>query len=647
MAKRPKKTTPISTDPIDQATAYARGVAAGDIVAGPHVRDACARHLKDLEHGASRNLTWDVAAAQKAIGFFKDVLRLNGGKFEGLPFVLNGWQGFVIGSLWGWRRADGTRRFRTAYIETAKGSGKSPLAAGIGLLMLCADNEARAEVYAAAVKADQAKVLFRDAVSMVELSSDLASRLHLSGGVTPDNIAHVASGSFFRPISSERQGRGQSGPRPSCCLLDEIHEMQGHGMVEFLSAGVKARRQPLIVMITNSGSDRQTVCWDYHKYGCEICDGTRENDEFFAYICALDKGDEPLKNEACWIKANPSLPEIPTYEYIRGEVTKARGLPSKENLVRRLNFCEWTDSHTAWITKNIWEKIQAELSLDAYEGRECFGGLDLSLASDLTALVLAFPMAHRRWDVFSWFWMPGDRLLELEDRDKMQPYYQQWRDGGFLQAPSGRVIDFEHAANLIADLCSRFTVRGIAYDRHKIEHLRGPLDALGCEVPLVEHGQGFYRAKDTGLWQPGSIQELEAALIEERVRINTNPVLSWCVASAVTQASSIVPTDRYFSKRKASARIDGAVALAQAIGLATMRGPEPEPQSVYEIIAAQRQAENAKAEAALQTGDAPRLPQVVDGAIDYAILGDVTHPAFQTMKERFERRQVLEPDDDY
>jgi phage terminase large subunit-like protein len=242
--------------------------------------------------------------------------------------------------------------------------------------------------------------------------------------------------------------------------------------------------------------------------------------------------------------------------------------------------------------------------------------------------------------------MPGDRLLELEDRDKMTPYYSQWRDGGFLQAPAGRVIDFEHAANLIAELCSRFKVNGIAYDRHKIEHLRGPLDALGCEVPLVEHGQGFYRAKDTGLWQPGSIQELEAALIEERVRINTNPVLSWCVASAVTQASTIVPTDRYFSKRKASARIDGAVALAQAIGLATMRN-EPEPVSVYEILAAQRLAENAQAEAALQTGVASHLPQTAPaGAIDYRILADVTHPMFATMKERFERRQALEPDDD-
>jgi phage terminase large subunit-like protein len=579
---RKRQKTPTSTE-VDQATAYAAAVVAGDVVAGPHVRDACDRHLRDLEDGAERGLTWDVAAAEKAIGFFRDVLRLNGGRFEGLPFVLNGWQCFVLGSLFGWKRADGTRRFRTAYIETGKGSGKSPLAAGIGLLLLCADGEARAEVYAGASKHDQAKVLFRDAAAMVQLSPTLAKRLHMSGGAIPDNIAHMASSSFFRPISSQRQGRGQSGPRPHGVLLDEIHEHSSGAMVEFLSAGVKARRQPMIVMITNSGSDKASVCWEYHAYAVQIGDGTKENDEFFSYVCALDKGDDPFTSEACWIKANPSLPVIPTVDYIRGEVAKARGLPSKESLVRRLNFCQWTDAAESWITKAVWERAQASLKLEEYAGRECYGGLDLSLASDLTALCLAFPTAHRTWDVFSWFWMPGDRLLELEQRDHMDPWFRTWRDAGHLQAPAGRTIDYEHAANLIAELCARFDVKGIAYDRHRMELLRAPLDAIGCTVPLVEHGQGFYKAKESGLWMPGSIAELEAALVDGRIRVNVNPVLSWCVASAVTQASTIVPTDRYFSKRKASARIDGAVALAMSIGLATMR-PVEKPQPQYQFL---------------------------------------------------------------
>jgi phage terminase large subunit-like protein len=344
-------------------------------------------------------------------------------------------------------------------------------------------------------------------------------------------------------------------------------------MVEFLSAGVKFRKQPLVFMITNSGSDRHTVCWEYHSYGAEICAGTKINDEFFAYICALDKGDDPFADEACWIKVNPSLPEIPGHSYIRQEVAKAKGMPSKETLVRRLNFCEWTDAADAWLSREVWQRCQAHLDLGDYDGQECFGGLDLSLAGDLTAFCLIFPKDSERYDAFTWFWMPGDRLVEFEHKDNMAPHYRAWRDQGYLMAPTGRVIDYEHAGALIAEQCARFNVAGIAYDRAKIDLLLPYLEANGCTVPLWSHGQGFYKAQDTGLWMPASLEQLEAALIEERIRINENPVLTWNVASAVTQSSAINPTDRYFSKRKASGRIDGAVALAMAMGAATKIGP--------------------------------------------------------------------------
>jgi phage terminase large subunit-like protein len=567
MSRRPTRKSAISADD-DAATAYARAVAAGEIVAGPHVRDACDRHLRDLDEAPARGFAWDRAEVGKSLEFFADVCRLNGGQFEGRPFVLNGWESFVVGSIFGWKRKDGTRRFRTAYIETGKGSGKSPLAAGIGLRMLCGDGEKRAEIYAAAVKQDQAKVLFRDAVAMVQQSPALSKRLALSGGNEPDNIAYFAGLSFFRPISSERQGRGQSGPRPHCALLDEIHEHPTNAIVEFMAAGVKWRRQPLIMMITNSGSDRTSVCWEYHQYGAAVCSGDKHNDEFFAYICALDKGDNPFESEDCWIKVNPSLPEIPGFDYIRSEVLKSRGMPSKETLCRRLNFCEWTEAHDPWITKELWMSVQHELDLSAYEGRECWGGLDLSISSDLTAFVLAFPTDHRHWDIFSWFWMPGGKLAELQDRDGMAPYYAQWRDAGYLHAPDGRSIDYEHAASVIGELASRFDVQAIAYDRHRIEVFRDACDKVGVTLPLIEHGQGFFKATATGLWMPGSIGETEAAITDGRMRVNPNPVLNYCVGAAVCQSSAIQPSDRYFKKSATRARIDGAVALAQAIGAA-------------------------------------------------------------------------------
>ena len=171
------KTQPPATVCDDAATQYARGVVAGQRVAGPHVRAQCARHLKDIKEGGKRGLVWDIAASEKGQAFFADVLKLNGGNYEGKPFILLPWQQFVIGSIYGWQGSDGYRRFRSVYVETAKGSGKSPLAAGVGMKGLVADNEPRAEIYSAATKKDQAMILFRDAVAMVDQSPELKQRL--------------------------------------------------------------------------------------------------------------------------------------------------------------------------------------------------------------------------------------------------------------------------------------------------------------------------------------------------------------------------------------------------------------------------------------------------------------------------------------
>ena len=499
----------------DPVRAYARAVLRkrDPVVVGPHVRAACRRHLADLKDGRKRGLKWDRAAAERVIGFFRDVLRLKGGRFEGRPFELLPWQCFLVGSLFGWKRGDGTRRFRRAYIEAGKGCGKTPVAAGIGLYMLCADGEASAEVYVGAYNQAQAQVLFRDAAAMVRQSPGLSGRLTMSGGMEKHNIAYLERRSFFRPISTERQGRGKSGPIPHCALLDELHEHPTGAMVEFLDAGTKFRSQPLTIMITNSGSDMETVCWDYHDYAVKVADGSLEDDSFFSYVCALDEGDDPFKDESCWPKANPSLPHIPGYDYLRGQVRAAKGIPSKQYVVRRLNMCEWSESAEGWLPRELWQPAQAELNLSDYEGMPCGAGLDLSLTSDLTAFLLAFETEPRNWDAFAFFWMPGDRLLELEDRDGMAPRYQQWRDEGHLFAPPGKVIDYGHAAKFIVDICAQFDVTAIAYDPARIEYLRNALDDIGKSVPLVEHGQGFKRSPRSGLWMPGSIEETEAALM--------------------------------------------------------------------------------------------------------------------------------------
>ncbi|EPW9636432.1 terminase large subunit domain-containing protein, partial [Yersinia enterocolitica] len=279
MAEKKKKTRSPSSS-VDPATQYAMDVTAGTILAGPDIRHSCARHLRDLEFGPARGLVWDVESASRAIDFFAKILKLNGGEHEGKPFILLSWQCFVVGSIFGWKSSDGTRRFRMVYVESGKGSGKSPLAGGVGLYCMVADKEPRAEVYAAATKKDQAMILFRDAVAMVKQSPALSQRIEPSGGAGKEwNLAFLQNGSFFRPISSDD---GQSGPRPHCALIDEVHEHKNNTVVEMMRAGTKGRRQALIFLITNSGHDKTSVCYDYHEYGRKVANGDLEDDSFFS-----------------------------------------------------------------------------------------------------------------------------------------------------------------------------------------------------------------------------------------------------------------------------------------------------------------------------------------------------------------------------
>lgn len=543
-----------SRDPV---TRYARDVVSGKVVAGPHVRDACARHLDDLKYGAKRGLTFDLDAADRVIRYFREVLRLNGGEYEGLPYELLDWQLFCLGALFGWKVADGYRRFRMAYIETAKGSGKSPLAAGIGMYCLTADGESRAEVYAAATKKDQAMILFRDAVAMHDQSPALQHRLVKSGvGENAWNLAYHKTGSFFRPISADD---GQSGPRPHVSLLDEIHEHRNGYVVEMLKAGQKSRRQPLMLMITNSGTDKRSVCWDYHEYACKIAARQLEDDSFFGYVCALDEGEDPFKSEKCWPKANPSLKYgLPGLKYLREQVVQARGMPAKESVVRRLNFCQWVEAATPWISSTAWFACE-DKSFDPARllGRRCYGGLDLSSTQDLTALMLLFEPVDDdpRWRLKPFFWLPADGLHDKADRDRAP--YLVWRDAGHLEAVPGKAINKLAVVRRAMDIASLYDLQSLAYDRWRIEDLKVLLDQEGFSLPIEEFGQGY---KDMS----PALEQFERLLLNGDLAHDGNPVLTWCAANAVTMTDPA--GNRKVAKEKSNGRVDGIVAAIMAAG---------------------------------------------------------------------------------
>ncbi len=561
-----------STDPV---TSYAQEVAAGKKIAGPHVRDACARHLKDLETCHARGLYFDVEAAQRAIGFFRDVLVLNGGEFEGLPFELLDWQQFIVGSLMGWKGSDGWRRFRVAYIETAKGSGKSPLAAGIGMYGLVADNEARAEIYAAATKKDQAMVLFRDAVAMRQLSQALKKRLKTSGtGENVWNLSYEVDGvvrGFFRPISADD---GQSGPRPHMSLIDEVHEHPKNNVIEMQRAGTKSRRQALILMITNSGSNKTGPGWQYHDYAAKVCSGMMTDDSFFGYVCATDIGEDPFRDEACWPKVNPSLQgaNLPGIKYLREQVTEARGMPAKESVVRRLNFCQWTDASNPWISSDIWLGAQREYEWQHLAGRRAWAGLDLSSTTDLTGLVLYVEPEHEGepWHLVPFAWLPEDDLNRKEDKDRVP--YLAWKAAGYLETTPGRAISKLTVIKRLAELSAMFDIQTVGFDRWRIEDFKALAADYQIDLPnMVPFGQGY---KDMS----PALEAFETALLNGQVVHPGNPVFTWCAANAVTQQDDA--ENRKLSKEKATGRIDLMVAAVMAVGSSNTNESTPVPAIV-------------------------------------------------------------------
>jgi phage terminase large subunit-like protein len=585
--------TSTSTKPPEDhpVLAYANAVLRGDIVAGPHVRNACRRHLDDLKHGHLRGLTFDPVAASRALNFFPDVLRL-AQKFDGLPFTLHPSQQFIIGSLFGWKRGR-HRRFRRAYIEQGKGNGKSPLAAGIGMYMLTADGERGAEVYAGASQKSQAMVLFRDAVAMWRQSPSLAKRLTPSGGNPIWNLADLKSASFFRPISTDE---AHSGPRPSCALLDEIHEHRDGHMIEMMERGFKSREQPLLVMITNSGSDRLSVCWQEHQHAIRCAAGTHDidgdatyvgeviDDTTFSFVCGLDADDDPLEDPTCWVKANPLLGVTMPEEELARAVKQAKAIPGKLNNVLRLHQCVWTSSDQAWMSRPTLEAVLHDFEPEMHSGESVFIGLDLSATQDLTAMACVVPTGEDSrglptFDAWVEAWTPAGTLAERALRDNAP--YELWARDGWLQTSPGKVINFAFVASRLAEVASLFEVKSLAYDSYGFGRMFEPeLDEIGLTLPVVEHPQGGKKKGKTGLWMPGSKLALENAILEGRIRLRRSPVL---VSACMAAATENDPYGNFwFSKRKATMRIDALVALAMAFGAASGETvSEPEYQLMF------------------------------------------------------------------
>ena len=524
-----------------QATGYALGVVRGDVIAGPWVRLACERHLGDLVDGPRRGLRFDRTAADHVLRFFEH-LRLAEGQFEGRPFTPEPWQAFILQNLFGWQSAPGVRRFRTAYVEVGKGNGKTPLGSAVMLYCLLADGEASAEVYSAATTREQARLAFTDARKMVEASPELSRAVRVSA----HNLSQIGGYGFLRPVSSEH--RGLDGKRVHMALIDELHEHRDGGLVvEKMRAGMKARRQPLQFMITNAGHDRTTICWRLHEYSTRLLEGTVENDTWWCFVCSLDDDDDPLADESTWIKANPNLGVSIGLDYLRDQVREAVGMPAKQSIVRRLNFCQWTKTITRARDLAAWDRCPP-IDDDALAGVPVWAGLDLGQSSDLSALALVWQLPDGHYALRCRIWLPEAAI----DAETSRPY-EQWLAEGLLDLTPGSVTDYDVIEDVVRSECQAHAVKSLAYDRRFAQQLAHHLDADGIEV--VDQPQGFQLNE--------ACVRLGELVADGRLHHDHDALLSWCASNLCWR------TGRYGEirpdKDAAPDKIDPIVAAVMAI----------------------------------------------------------------------------------
>jgi phage terminase large subunit-like protein len=530
--------------------AYARSVVAGKVVAGQLARLACQRHLDDLKKGKARGLRWDAAAARHAIEFFRH-LRHSTGEWAGKPFELQPWQAFVIGSLFGWKRVDGLRRFRTAYVEVARKNGKSAMLAGISLYALLADGEPGSHVYAAATTRDQARIVFGEAERMVDASPALRARVTR----TVNNLAVLPSSSWFRPLSADASK--MDGLNVHFAAVDEVHEHPNAEIIQKLNTATGARRQPLIFEITTAGHDRQSVCWQHHEFSVKALEGSvpaDAADSWFAYIATIDAGDD-WTNPTVWIKANPSLGVTVKVEDLKRQVEEAREMPAQQNAIRRLRLNEWTEQATRWIDMGVWSEGAAPFDEEELTGRSCYGGLDLARVNDLSSLALIFPpkQAGEPVKVIWRHWCPDDDILRRSRRDRAP--YTVWRDQGWLVATEGNTTDFRFIEAEIVALAKRFNILEVAYDRTFAGELVRNLQDEG--LTMVEFGQGF-------ISMGPAAAEFMRLLIGRQLLHGGNPIATWCASNVAVRrdpAGNEKP-----DKERSTERIDAVVAAIMAVG---------------------------------------------------------------------------------
>lgn len=508
---------------------------------------------------------YDKDAADYAVMFIESLCHTKG-TWAGKPFALIDWQEQIIRDLFGVLKPNGYRQFNTAYIEIPKKQGKSELAAAVALLLLCGDGEERAEVYGCAADRNQAKIVFDVAVDMVRFCPALSKRVKILE--SQKKITYLPTNSSYQVLSADVANK--HGFNTHGVIFDELHTQPNRKLFDVMLQGSgDARMQPLYFLITTAGNDINSICYEVHQKAIDIAEGRKVDPTFYSVIYGAAE-DEDWTDPEVWKKANPSLGITVGIDKVQAACESAQQNPGEENAFRQLRLNQWVKQSVRWMPMDKWDACAFPVSEDDLEGRICYGGLDLSSTTDITAFVLVFPPLDEedKYYILPYFWIP-EETLDLRVRRDHVPY-DLWERQGTLMTTEGNVVHYGYIEKFIERLGERFNIREIAFDRWGAVQMVQNLEGMGFTV--VPFGQGF---KDMS----PPTKELMKLVLEEKIAHGGHPVLRWMMDNIFirTDPAGNIKAD----KEKSTEKIDGAIATIMGLDRAIRCGNDT-GASVYD-----------------------------------------------------------------
>lgn len=508
---------------------------------------------------------YDEQKADFAVNFI-ECLTHTKGQWAGKPFKLLSWQEEIIRDLFGVMKPNGYRQFNTAYVEIPKKQGKSELAAAIALLLTCGDGEQRAEVYGCAADRQQASIVFEVAADMVRMCPALNKRVKILA--SQKRIVYYPTNSFYQVLSAEAYSK--HGFNISGVIFDELHTQPNRKLYDVMTKGSgDARTQPLYFLITTAGNDTNTIGYEIHQKAEDILEGRKSDPTFYPVIYGA-KENEDWTDPEVWKKANPSLGVTVAMEKVQVACDQAKQNPAEENAFRQLRLNQWVKQAVRWMPMDKWDECACPVNPDHLKGRICYGGLDLSSTTDITAFVLVFPPEDEddKYVILPYFWIPEENVALRTNRDHV--HYEAWVKQGYLLTTEGNVVHYGYIEEFIDDLGKQYQIHEIAFDRWGAIQMTQNLEGMGYTV--VPFGQGF---KDMS----PPTKELMKLTLERKIAHGGQPVLRWMADNIYIRkdpAGNIKP-----DKEKSSEKIDGIVATIMALDRA-LRNQGNDSTSIYQ-----------------------------------------------------------------